>query len=615
MKRKWIVCCAVVAMLAGAFAWAAAKALSDPAPSRLAPFMPDGAALFVEAKDFASLLGEWNSSPIKQQWLKSDDFEVFSRSRVLLRLAEARQQFAAAGGVPPDMQFLSQAAGKESALGFYDIGKLEILYITRLPSASAMQSALWGARTKFESRIAGGTPFFVRTDTESGRVVAFAVSGDYLLLATREDLLASSLELIAGGKGPNITSEDWYTQAVSSAGEAGDLRMVLNMERIVAAPQFRSYWIQSNVKELRQYSAAVSDLYRSGNVYREERVLLRKTASGDASKLEPAQQATSPEATQAVADLLRLVPVDAGVYRATANPGTDESLALLQSKILAPQAGSSPAGSFAPAVNLTGGEVGNSNDLETHIDQPPVIPVVAEDGAAALRKAIEAVNVQGMLVVERTRADADTSFVFIDAGIALVARNDWDAGTTYAAIAGLAGQSNTTQQLGVGWKNAGRSPNNYMELDGLLPLRVAIHGKILIASNSVETITAIVARLNSTTSSAPATFAAGFRHNAEQPNFIHLSSNLDRTSLPISDPDDRLPQSSDAGGTSMGDSYLSHANQQTPMWTPELSSGAPQFFSGNLASLSHAFSALDSETIVIRDSAGKSFQAVTYHWK
>lgn len=615
MNRKWTVCCAAMVMLAGVFAWAAARAVSAPAPSRLAPFMPGGAALFIEAKDFAGLLGEWNSSPIKQQWLKSDDYEVFSRSRVLLRLAEARQQFAAAGGVPPDIKLLSQGAGKESALGFYDIGKLEFLYITRLPSASAMQSALWESRTKFESRTAGGAPFFVHTDAESGRVVAFAVAGDYLVLATREDLLASSLELIAGGNGPKITGEDWYTQAVSSAGEAGDLRMVLNMEKIVAAPQFRSYWIQSNVKEMGQYSATVSDLYRSGSVYREERVLLRKPAGSDSAKTEPAQRVTTPEGMQAVSDLLRLVPDDAGVYRAAANPGSDESLALLQSKILAPQTSAGPAGNFAPGVNLTGGEVGNSSDLETHIDQPPVVPVVAEDGAAALRKAIEAASVQGMLVVESTHADADTSFISIRTGVALVAASDWDTSSIYAGLASAVSRANTTQQLGATWRSVGKAPNNYIELDGLLPLHVAIRGKILIASNSADIVTAILPRLSSRASSPPVTFAAGFRHAAEQQNFIHLSSDLDRTPPAISDPDDGLSQSPDAGATAMANSYLSRVNQQTPFWTPDVTNGAPQFFSGNLVSLSRVFSALDSETIVIRDSARKTFQTVTYRWK
>jgi len=615
MNRQWIVSCAAVVMVSGGLAWAAAKALSAPAPSRLAPFMPGGAALFVEAKDFASLLGEWNSSPIKQHWLKTDDYEVFSRSSLLLRLAEAQKQFAAAGGVPPDMQFLSQAAGRESALGFYDIGKLEFLYITRLPSASAMRSALWEARTKFESRSSGGTPFFVQTDAQSGRVVAFAIAGDYLLLATREDLLASSLELIAGGTGPKITDEDWYAQAVNSAGEAGDLRMVLNMEKITATHQFRSHWIQDNVEPMAEYSAAVSDLYRSGNVYREERVLLRKPANADSAKPDPAKRAASPDGAQAVAELIQLVPDDAGVYRATADPGTDESLALLQSKLLAPQTSAGPTGNLAPGVNLTGGEVGSSTDLETQIDQPPVVRVALEDGSVALRKLLEAANVRGSLVVESTHADADTSFVSIHTGIALAAARDWDASSVFAALASAISQTNTTQQLGVSWRNVGKAPTNYMELDGLLPLRLAVRGKILIASDNPETINSILSRLKERANAVPATFAAGFRHAAEQQNFIRLTSDLDRASPIDSYPGNTLVHSPDAGSTYAPNLDLTRGSQQMPLWTPEPTNSEPQFFSGNLASLSRVFFALDSETIVIRDSGEKTFQTVTYRWK
>ncbi len=96
-------------------------------------------------------------------------------------------------------------AGSESALALYDIGKLQFIYITRLPSANSMQSQLWQTRAKFETRSAGGVTFYLRRDTESQREVEFAVSENYLLLATREDLMASALQLMAGSKEPNTS--------------------------------------------------------------------------------------------------------------------------------------------------------------------------------------------------------------------------------------------------------------------------------------------------------------------------------------------------------------------------------------------------------------------------
>ena len=78
--------------------------------------------------------------------MKSDSYEVFSRSRLFLRLKGAGDQFAAAAGLPPDMDFLSQVGGERSALAVYDIGKMEFLYVTYLPSARSMQTKLWQAR-------------------------------------------------------------------------------------------------------------------------------------------------------------------------------------------------------------------------------------------------------------------------------------------------------------------------------------------------------------------------------------------------------------------------------------------------------------------------------------
>ena len=176
--------------------WSAYQGAAPP-EAPFSRYVPSGALLYLQARDFSALLVDWNRSPQKQAWLASSNYEVFSRSRLLLRLKEAGKQFADAAGLPADMNFLSQVAGGESALALYDIGKLQFVYITRLPSANAMQNQLWQARSKFEIRNAGGVTFYLRRDPESQREVEFAVSGNYLLLATREDLMAGALQLLA----------------------------------------------------------------------------------------------------------------------------------------------------------------------------------------------------------------------------------------------------------------------------------------------------------------------------------------------------------------------------------------------------------------------------------
>src|SRR5262249_54210120 len=269
---------------------------------------PEGALLYIEAKDFSALLKDWSASPAHAQWIKSDDYRVFSNSRLFLRLGQASDQFAAVAGIPPDLKFLSEAAGGESAIAVYDIGNLEFLYLTRLSSGSFVQSRLWQSRDKFQPRTAAGKPFFARKDEQSGRIVAFAVTDDYLVLGTREDLVAAALELMSGSKGRNRRREAWYTQSLAAASPAaGDLRMVMNMEKIAVTPHFRSYWIQHNITEMQSYSSAISDLYREAKAYREERVIIPRK-QGD--------EIAIARAAQAVSALLPSVPGDAGFYQA-----------------------------------------------------------------------------------------------------------------------------------------------------------------------------------------------------------------------------------------------------------------------------------------------------------
>jgi hypothetical protein len=266
MKRALILAAVFAVALAG---WAAYQAAA-PAPQPLAKLLPPDALLYLEARDFGALLGEWNASPVKTAWLKTDNYAVFSRSRLFLRLQEAQKQFAAAAGLPPDMKLATEIAGQQSAFAIYDIGKLEFVYISRMPAAKSMQTAIWQLRSKFEPRNAGGAAFYVRTDPESKRVVGFGATDDFLVLGTREDLIAGAMALVSHQTGRSLADAEWYVKSVAAGPkQVGDLRMVLHLAEIAQTPQFRTYWIQQNITETRQYSAALVDLYRTATEYRE----------------------------------------------------------------------------------------------------------------------------------------------------------------------------------------------------------------------------------------------------------------------------------------------------------------------------------------------------------
>lgn len=559
----------LVMLIAGAgigASWRAYRAIATPEVP-LSRYVPSGSLLYLEAKDFSSLLTDWNRSKEKQLWLKSGNYEVFSRSRLFLRLNDASKEFSKAAGLPADSNLLNQVAGLQSALAIFDIGKLQFLYITRLPSGSSMQSALWQTRGKFETRSAGGVTFFVRSDPESEREVAFAVNGDYLLLATREDLMAGALQLMSGGKETAVETEGWFSQSVAAAGPPGDLRMILNLEKIVPSPYFRSYWVQQNITDMKQYSAGICDLVRSDTEYREERVLLKKvTSAGEA--------AAEDKGGAAVAEVLRLVPAQAAVYEAKANPSAEETFAVLETKILAPHLGPPVAEKIAPSVELGSGETGAASDLETRIDLPPVQRSMSVDVSTGMHNLFAKNLVRALLKTQTTEQNKDDIFVEIHSGVALLGESDWDEAGVRAALVDFLRPSITTGQLGVEW----RTNSGYGELDGLWTLAVAARGKYLLISDQRELLTEMLANMKQTISNKPALFAGGFNHGLEREKFMKVAGLLNQS--------DGAPQPG----------------------------GGVDFFTGNVGSLSATLSNLSSEKIVVRDAGNKILQTAIYEW-
>ncbi|MGH8700327.1 MAG: hypothetical protein ACREVR_04010, partial [Burkholderiales bacterium] len=431
-----------VLLIAGALVAAGFFQATRPAPRPPAEIVPGGALLVLEAKDFSGLLSAWIGSTEKKTWLAGDNYKVFSRSRLFLRLEEALNDFAAVGGFPAGMTLLESAAGDASAIALYDIGKLEFLYVTHLPSARAAEGVLWKSRAQFEPRNHAGFDYFVRVSEDKTRVIAFASTEDFLLVATREDLLASALALLAGKGGPDVRHEPWYTQAVAAAGEPGDLRLVMDLQNLARKPHFRSYWVQGNVSEIAAYRAGIADLYRSAGEFREERVLLAATApvtTHDAA-------ARSGEAV--VAEAPRFVPADAGLYRAWASPAAKDVIELLRQKLLAPQASASFAAKQAPEASLGDGGTGGHGDLETHIDEAPL--VLGESFApAALTKTLEGAQIRTMLHVQSSVSAAGQGFVGNHSAVVLFSSGHWDDAAARNAIGEAVESLWTASRLGV----------------------------------------------------------------------------------------------------------------------------------------------------------------------
>jgi len=541
------------------------------APGRdLAELAPAGPLLVLQARDFASLLRDWNNSQEKKIWLESDTLRAFQQSRLHLRLDEAYQEFESAAGFSPGMSMLEQVAGDNAILALYDIGKLEFLYLTRLPSARAVESVLWSSRGNYEPRNAAGLPYFVKVDPATRRTAAFASTDDYLAIATREDLLAGALSLIAGQTQGSVTTDAWFEQSVRAAGQAGDLRLVLNFEALGRSPYFRSYWVQRNVAQLKQYQAGVSDIHRGAKEIREERVFLRS------------QPAAANAAPAVLGEILRLIPEDAGLYRAWAQPPVETALDLLERKLLAPRTGPPEPSKSAPAVWLSQGIVGSEADLEVRIDEEPPARATATFAPEALRKILQGTGLEAALQLQSSRVLDGNVYVTNQSAVVLLGSADWDGSAARAALLDAVEGLWTASRLSLRWAERRRNAQEYHEIDGLARLAVAARGRLLFVSDSADALLALVERLSSPALPVTGTYAAGFRHARERVNFEKMMRLIDYPSV----------------------------QPPAPGASPE--ARAPHFFSENLAGLSRALARVESASIVAQDAGPLVKQTVTY---
>jgi len=575
--------------------------------------LPQGALLTIEAKDFAGLLKRWSDSPEKAAWLKSDNFGAFSRSRLFGRLGDAQTEFARAAGLPPDLSFLNEVAGRESVFAWYDIGQLEFLYMTRLPSGSADKTRLMQMRGKFSARKVGEQTFYVRSTgdgkpaADAGeqedaagagqpRTVAFATSGDWLLLSTREDLMAGALTLmaahgnaaLAGGMLP-ISDEPWFAEArAEAAKEPGELRMMLNLEKIVRSPYFRSYWIQRNVTETAQYRSAVADLYLDSDKFREERVLLPKN---------PQQVADAPVELSSLTELL---PQHAGVYRAVAAPAVSDAVASLDEKLLRRGIGGYEDTRFAPVADtsVAGAGSNSESDLETRIDEAPLVPTVAGAQLAALRRTLESAELTGMMTVSRTSDPLDGIWVPFQSAVVLSSAKEWDAGALQTALREALAAQLTASGLGLAWKPVKTKAGSYSELSETRPLEMAVRGRICILADNAGLMREMLGHLADSgrgkKSSGKAelpqatlhtTLIADFDLPQERPGLDRWSKLVDRTGSPAN-------AQNDAG-----------------------SGNEPSFFSQNMLGLTEVLAPLESEHMVESKEAALTRQTVVYAWR
>ncbi|MGH8631444.1 MAG: hypothetical protein ACREU7_11870, partial [Burkholderiales bacterium] len=317
-----------------------------------------------------------------------------------------------------------------------------------------------------------------------------------------------------------------------------------------------------------------SDLYRSSGEFREERVLLPAAP--------PTTDAAARSGQAVVAEASRFLPADTGLYRAWSSPTTKDVIELLRQKLLAPQAGASVPSKEAPEASLGSGEGGGHGDLETHIDEAPL--VLGEGFApAALTKMLEVASLRAMLHVQSSTPIAGQGFIGNHSAVVLVSSADWNQSAMREALGDAVESLWTASHLGLAWVEHKQGERTYHQLDGLARLAVAADGPVLVISDSPELLAATLKGLSSSGGKAGpgAVYSAGFRHARERENFYRMMRWMDYPSV-----------------ASMGSSE----------------GREPMFFSENIGSLSRSLASVEEVSMTTRQENDKTRQTVIYRF-
>jgi hypothetical protein len=511
-KSAAFVAFACLVLLAGA--WAAAQV--GAAPQSLSRWMPGGALLYLESSDFATQLRDWDRSDVQAKWLASKNHEHFLTTRLALKLKDVYGEFSGAAGFAPDLTALETFAGTDSALAVYDIGKLDLLYISRLPAAQLGQNALTRARSGYQTRSVAGQSYSVRLS--GNRTAAFAVVGDFVVVSTREDLLTGALGLIQGGAAAaSVNQESWFQDAVRAMGSDANnrvaLRLVMDLPNVIKTPYFRSYWIQRNTSDLRGYSAMLAQITRQSDALEENRVLVRSAE---------VPVAAHDSATTA---LQRFIPDGVGLFRLWDTGSADFAMDLIREKFFSQGPGGIDERRIAPTVNLDASG-GSEGDYQTRIDEAPKPSLAGALMLEPLRALVESAGVQAVLQLESSLPVNDQTFVRTDAAVAIRSEKPWNLADVQSALTSAAASYQTVNAIGVQWRNVASGTRTLSQWDGLIPLTIDVDGQTLWISRTPGLLSSALSQ-STTRAPQPAAYIARYVHHNELAPYLKIMRMLD----------------------------------------------------------------------------------------
>jgi hypothetical protein len=275
---------------------------------RLAGAIPRGALVYVQARDLSALMKAWTASTVRNKFYASPSYTAFSKSRVFLKFQDRRGDFEKALGFGVDESRLTELAGGASAVAIYDIGKLEMIFVTELPREKALMTTMFKQLAQFQERSSDSGIYYAKdVQTDGGRLsqqFCFAHAGGKLIVTTAEGLMIRALASVKTNGADSLLGDVMAIADQAKGFAAHDLTIWLDQARLNRDRLFNSYWIHHNAnKELGGIESGLLDLRITAQGVTEQRYF--KMGAGQKTS-----EGASLNGNQAAA-LLKFAPADA----------------------------------------------------------------------------------------------------------------------------------------------------------------------------------------------------------------------------------------------------------------------------------------------------------------
>lgn len=238
-----------------------------------AHFLPANCFLYIQFRDLAQQINNWNRSDMNKRYYQSKSFELWARRHLSLKLSQRLDEFATSLENGVHLDNIPATKGHEAAIAVYDIGGTQIVFTTELDSVEQLSATLLST-AKYQEKVFNNQKYYLANS--GGTIqVCYAMVGNRLFAATKEPLLLDTLRVVTDeANAIRLDSLAPLQQLIGSAQEMHDITLWLDQERINKDWYFRHYWIHKNFNELVPFKYGLVDLEIKNDQWTERRFFI-----------------------------------------------------------------------------------------------------------------------------------------------------------------------------------------------------------------------------------------------------------------------------------------------------------------------------------------------------